>query len=236
MSPPSDWHRSAVSLVTRNEQRQTRVAAGSAMIPAMQRRVSMALLSVPLAAAGWLTAHSVAYKLAAPDSHDRAELLSATGHGYLEVESLFVACGLVLVVAGLFASVTEGIRDRPRSRVSVRLFTLVPVLGFAVLEHVERLVEHGAVPYGVALESTFLAGIALQLPFAIAAFSFTRALHALGHALGHLLRCLARPARPLRAAADPLAMTRRIPERARPLASGLAPGHGPRAPPAAAGP
>jgi len=36
------------------------------------------------------------------------------------------------------------------------------VLGFAVLEHVERLVEHGAAPYGVALESTFLVGLALR--------------------------------------------------------------------------
>jgi len=74
----------------------------------------MALLSIPLAVAGWLTAHSVAYTLAAPDSHERGELLSETGHGYLEFEPLFVGCGLVLVVAGLFASVTEGIRDRPR--------------------------------------------------------------------------------------------------------------------------
>jgi hypothetical protein len=55
---------------------------------------------VPLAGAGGLTAHSVADKLAEPHSHERAELLSATGHGYLELEPLFIACGLMLIVAG----------------------------------------------------------------------------------------------------------------------------------------
>ena len=202
---------------------------------AMPSRVPLALLSIPLAVAGWLTAHSVAYMLAAPDSHERRELLAETGHAYLELEPLFVACGLVLVVAGMFASVTDGIRDRPRSQPSMRLFSLMPVLGFVVLEHVERLVEHGAVPYGVALESTFLVGLALQLPLAVAAFGFTYALHGLSHSLGHVLRCLARPARSLLAPAQPLAVTRLVPERACALPSELMPGHGPRAPPVSAG-
>ena len=200
----------------------------------MQGRVSMALLSLPLAVAGWFTAHSVAYRLAAPDHHERAELLAATGHGYLELEPLFLAGGLVLVVAGLFASVTQGIHDRPDSRPSVRLFTLMPVLGFAVLEPVERLVAHGSVPAGVALETTFLVGLALQFPFAVAAFAFTHALHRLGHALGHLLRRWAGAARPLRAPALQLAVARLMREPARPLPLELAPGRGPRAPPASA--
>ena len=199
----------------------------------MRGRVPMALLSLPLAVAGWMTAHSVAYMLAAPDSHHREALLSATGHGYLELEPIFVACGLVLVVAGLLASITEGIRDRPGSRPSVRLFTLMPLLGFAVIEHVERLVDHGAIPYGLVLESTFLAGLALQLPFAVAAFGLTHALHRLGHSLGLLLRCPARPGRSLLA---PPAITRVVLERARALRFEMTPGRGPRAPPLSADP
>lgn len=202
----------------------------------MRSRVSMALLSMPLAVAGWLTAHWVSYALAAPDSHDRAELLSATGHGYLELEPLFVACGLVLVVAGLLASVTEGIRDRPRSRPSMRLLTLTPVLGFTVIEHVERLVGHGAVPYGVALEPTFLVGLALQLPFAVAAFGFVYALHGLAHSLGGALRCWMHPGRSLLALPATPAVARLTLEWIRPLPSALTPGHGPRAPPVSAGP
>src|SRR5215217_2197685 len=108
-----------------------RARGRAAMILDVQRRIAMALLSVPLAGAGWLTAHSVAYELAEPDSHDRAKVLSATGHGYLEFEPLFIACGFVLMVAGLFASVTEGIRDRPHARPPSRLFALTPVLALA---------------------------------------------------------------------------------------------------------
>ena len=200
----------------------------------MKARVAMALLAVPFAGAGWLTAHSLAYMVAAPDNHHRSALLAETGHGYLELEPLFIACGLVLVAAGLLASVTAGVRDRQSSRPSVRLFTLMPVLGFAVIEHVERLVEHGAVPSDLVLEPTFLVGLALQLPFAIAAFGFTYALHGLGRSLGHLLRHLARPARSLLAPATPPAITRLVLERARALPSELIPGTGPRAPPLSA--
>jgi hypothetical protein len=202
------------------------------MILDVLRRVPLALLSVPLAGAGWLTAHSLAYRLAVPDSHDRAELLSASGHGYLELEPLFIPCGAALMAAGLFASVTAGICDRPHALPSLRLFTLMPVLGFVVLEHLERMVEHGGVPYGLALESPFLVGLALQLPFAVAALSFSYALHGLAHALGGLLRRWARPVQSLHAAAPPLLVARLALEPARPLAPALVPGRGPRAPPA----
>jgi hypothetical protein len=201
------------------------------MIMTMRSRVSMALLSMPLAVAGWLSAHCLAYRLAAPDAHDRTELLSATGHGYLHLEPLFVACGLALIVAGLLASVTEGIRDRRRSRPSLRLLMLMPVLGFAVLEHVERLAAHDAAPYGAALEPTFLIGLALQLPFAVAAFGFVYALHGLAHSLGRALRFWMRPARSLLALVETPVATHLTPNWARPLASALTPGQGPRAPP-----
>ena len=212
-----------------------RARGRAAMILDVQRRIAMASLSVPLAGAGWLTAHSVAYELAEPDSHDRAKVLSATGHGYLEFEPLFIACGFVLMVAGLFASVTEGIRDRPHARPPSRLFALTPVLAFVVLEHVERLAEHGSFPYDLALEPTFLVGLVLQLPFAVAALSFSHALHALAHALGHLLRYWARPGRPFHATTPPLALAQPSPDAARPLPLALVPGSGPRALPAARG-
>ena len=203
------------------------------MIRDVLRRVPLALLSVPLAGAGWFTAHSVAYRLAVPDSHDRAELLSATGHGYLELEPIFIACGLLLMSAGLFASVTQGIGDRPQGRLPVWLFTLMPALGFIVLEHLERMVGHHGFPYALALEPTFLIGLALQLPFAVAAVSFSYALHALAHALGRLLRHWTRPVGPLYAAAQPVPVARLMLEAALPLAPALMPGRGPRAPPAA---
>jgi hypothetical protein len=200
------------------------------MLP-MRSRIAMALLSMPLALAGWLTAHSLAYTLAAPHDVEREELLADTGHGYLEFEPELLAGALVLVVVGLLASVAEGVSERPQSRPAARILTLMPVLGFVVIEPLERLLHDGAVPYGFVFESTFLVGLALQLPFAVAALGFTRALHGLGRSLGHLLWCLARPARLLAAPAEPPAAVRFVTERARALPSELLPGHGPRAPP-----
>jgi hypothetical protein len=195
----------------------------------------MSLLSVPLAGAGWLAAHSGAYLLAAPDGHERAELLSATGHGYLAHAPLFCACGAALVVAGLLACVTDGVRGHARVRQPLRLFVLMPVLGFATVEHLERLVAHDAFPYDAVLEPTFLIGLALQLPFAFVAFGFAHVLHGLGHVLGRLMRGWAKPACRLRVAQHALVVTRLIPEPARPLPLGLARGHAPRAPPAPSG-
>jgi hypothetical protein len=91
------------------------------MIRACSRASPWALLSVPPAGAGWLTARSVAYGRAVPDSHDHAQLLSATSHGYFELEPIFIACALLLMCARLFASVSKGIRDCPQGRLPMRL-------------------------------------------------------------------------------------------------------------------
>lgn len=191
----------------------------------------MALLSLAVVGAGWLAAHSAAYLLAVPDAHQRAELLDATGHGYLKFASLFAVCGFVVMVAGLLACVAEGVRASPESRLPVRLFAVAPPLAFAVLEHVERLVAHGAVPYGTALEATFLVGLALQLPFAVAAFGLLRGLQRLGHELGRVLRWSLGLSRRLRVRLHASSVIRVLVVPRRPRLSVLALGHGERAPP-----
>jgi hypothetical protein len=201
----------------------------------MARRVLMSLLSVPFAAAGWLAAHSAAYLLAAPDAHDRAELLSATGHGYLKFAPLFAACGLVLLIAGLLACVAEGVRARAESQPPLSLFVVTPPVAFVLLEHVERLAVHGAVPYDAVLEETFLVGLALQLPFAAAALGLLRGLHRLGHALGRVLRWSLGVLRPLRLAPRASGVVRVVVEPDRPRWTALALGHGQRAPPSPTG-
>jgi hypothetical protein len=131
--------------------------------------------------------------------------------------------------------VTAGVRDRPESRLGVRLFAVAPLLAFALLEHVERLVAHGEVPYGTALEAPFLVGLALQLPFAVTALCLLRGLHRLGHALGRALRRSLGLSRPLRL--DPLAfgLVHVALEPDRPRTSVLALGYGQRAPPCSVG-
>jgi hypothetical protein len=150
---------------------------------------------LPLAAVGWLSAHSLAYVLVEPDPEHRAELLVHSGHGYLGVAPLILACAITLVLAGLALAIREGLRGGARARVPLWPVALMPPLGFAVQEHLERLIELNAFPFGAVLEPTFLVGMALQLPFALVAITLARTVLALGDLIGRVL-ALRRSARP----------------------------------------
>lgn len=185
------------------------------------------LLFPPFAAAGWLGAHAVAYRLVAPDDHHRNELLAESGHGYLGAAPLVLACAVTLVVAGLAMAIHDGFHGRRHTRIPIWPLALVPLLGFAVQEHVERLIELGAFPTGAALEPTFLVGMALQLPIAALACLAARAMLVFGRAVG---RRVAAPAvLRLRARNVDVQLFPREPAVSR--GSILAGGHGQRAPP-----
>lgn len=188
--------------------------------------VWMSLL--PLAAVGWLSAHAGAYLLVAPDPEQRSQLLSGSGHGYLVAAPLIVACAITLVVAALALAILDGLRGAYRARVAAWPAALVPPLGFAAQEHLERLIELNAFPFGVVLEPVFLVGLALQLPLALAAVMLARALLALGHLIGRALAARRRSAR-RRAHPGSWRLPAWLgPKPVRPLATG----HGERAPPA----
>ncbi|MGH2946994.1 MAG: hypothetical protein ACRDPC_12160 [Solirubrobacteraceae bacterium] len=197
----------------------------------MARRRYVWLLSLPLAAIGWIAGHSLAYVLVAPHAGHREQLLSETGHGYLGVAPLLVACAITVLLAGLALAIGDGVRDRARARVAVWPIALVPPLGFAVQEHLERAIELNAFPLGVALEPTFLVGMALQLPLAAVALLVAHAVLAFGHALGRRAS-LGRALRPSAREPQPLPPVRHEPVLRRPPI--LAGGHGQRAPPAPA--
>ena len=101
-------------------------------------------------ALGCLAAHSLAYHLVTP----RAER-----HGYLAFAPLVVGVLVALAVVGAFR----------RGRTSSPLvFAVLPPLAFVLQEHAERLDL-------IVTEPAFLVGLALQLPFALAAFVAARA-------------------------------------------------------------
>jgi hypothetical protein len=140
------------------------------------------LLGVPLALAGVAAAHALANALfGSPDA--RGELFASNASG--AVLPLVAAVAIAAIVLGLAMRVASG----PKRSVSALagLFALLPPLAFVLLELLEGLVDRGAVPFGELAEPTFIAGLALQLPFAVAAYALARLLLRAGDELRMLL-------------------------------------------------
>lgn len=123
---------------------------------------------------GSLAAHSLSYRLAEPDTGERVLLLSTTGHGYVGLAALVIA-STVAAALGTLSIWALARRSAPAGRLS-GLLALLPVAAFAVQEHLERLLTSGTLSLGATLEPTFLIGIVLQVPFALAALWIARAL------------------------------------------------------------
>jgi hypothetical protein len=189
------------------------------------------LIALPLAVASWLGAHCFAYWLVSPGAEQHMGLHAERGHAYLGYTPAILIWGLALALAGLVLCVGEGLRGRRPSRPPLRLFALLPPVGFAVQEHLERLVGAGGIPHDLWAEPTFLVGFALQLPFALAALLVAYGLHSLGFGVGRTLSPTLALRRRVRCAPPSVL---RVPAPAALITiSVLAPGQGPRAPPAA---
>jgi hypothetical protein len=129
---------------------------------------------------GWAAAHGLAYRVVVPDSTERSHLLEETGHGYLDAAPL-LSLVLTLIALGFVGSLVRG-----RARFCTPWpFALLPPGAFIVQEHVERLLHEGQLPVTAALGPTFMVGLLLQLPFALAALLLARGMVALAEALVH---------------------------------------------------
>ncbi len=175
--------------------------------------------------AGLFAGHSLGYRLATPDAHERADALAGSGHAYLDLAPLALAVCMGLLLAALLFRAVAGFRGEPRRPAASRAFILLPPLAFVVQEHLERLLYSGDVPWTAALEPSFLFGLALQLPFALAALLIAWLLDSVAHVVGRAIAAsppsLIFPV----FVPDPVRVT------AAPRAAGLARGYGERAPP-----
>jgi hypothetical protein len=187
------------------------------------------VIALPLAVASWLGAHCFAYWLISPGAEHHMGVHAEHGHAWLGYTPALAIWGLAVLVAGLVLCVGEGLRGRRPARPPVLLFGLLPPVGFAVQEHVERLISSGSVPHDLVVEPTFLVGLALQLPFALAALLLTRALYTIGFSLGLAIAGRLAVGRPLlHGPCQPVS----LPASPTPVSpSALALGHGQRAPP-----
>jgi hypothetical protein len=128
-------------------------------------------IALPLAVLGALAGHEVGYRVALPDAHERAHLLEQSGHGYLAYMPIAVGAGLALSVLGFASMVVATVRPARGRRACTPawLVAVLPPLVFVLQEYLERYAPHGEIEWATALQPVFLAGLAMQLPFALLA-------------------------------------------------------------------
>ena len=118
----------------------------------MGRRALAWALVTPVAAAGVLAAHALAYRLTG----------TPTGavHAYLDHGPQVVAVLATVALLGL------ALQDRSLTAASTWWFAPLAPLGFAVQEHIEGLAHTGHLPW-LFTTPTFVLGLALQIPIAL---------------------------------------------------------------------
>ncbi|HVP75439.1 MAG TPA: hypothetical protein VMS63_05400 [Gaiellaceae bacterium] len=193
------------------------------------RRVLAWLVALPLLLAGSQAAHLLAYRWVYPEAHVRLEALVSTGHGYLSHLPLVLGVGSAIASLSLLLSAVDAARGRPARALPAWAFALLPPLAFVLQEFLERSLHLGAFAWQTAFAPTFLPGLALQLPFALAAYVAARLLLRAVERAGRALAPVRPPVRrvPAAAAAVPVealpvvgnALSRRLAKRGPPLPS-----------------
>jgi hypothetical protein len=156
------------------------------------RRAAAWLLAIPLMVAGSQVAHVFAFRLVYPQAHVRLEALLATGHGYMVgypafLPLLFGVLGGMVLVGFLWGIGCDLRRGRGQAGVPAWAFGLLPPLGFAIQEFVERWFTGVSFPWQVVLEPTFRIGLLLQVPFALVAYLVARLLLRVAQHVGRVL-------------------------------------------------
>jgi hypothetical protein len=132
------------------------------------------LLTLPAVVGGSLAAHFVTYLVADPNAHDRARLLAETGHSYMSRPALLLVVLLTVFAVGGLLAVHAEVHGRAGGRVSAWPYLIGAPLGYAMLEHCERLFSSGTLPTNLLTTPEFLIGLAMQLPFALLAVLISR--------------------------------------------------------------
>jgi hypothetical protein len=116
------------------------------------RRALAWALVTPVAAAGVLATHALAYRL--------------TGSPLGPTHDYLAHVPQVVIVLASLALLGLGLQDRSLSRLSPWWVAPLAPAGFACQEHIERLVHTGQMPF-LLTSPTFLLGLALQVPVAL---------------------------------------------------------------------
>ena len=154
------------------------------------------LIAMPLTVVGTLAGHSVGYWAAVPDAHERAHVLAASGHGYLQYAPLVLALCGALAALGFVAQALDAFRGRDTSGgTRITLVAAVAPTAFVLQELIERYVHDGHLRWELVVSAPFLLGLAAQVPFALLAAAFTFALATAAQHVANAIKA-ARPPRP----------------------------------------
>jgi hypothetical protein len=165
------------------------------------RRLSVWILVGSVAVAGCWVAHVLAYRLVYPDPLQRAQALQETGHGYMRYSLLVFASLAALGLMALALRVSHARRRVPLVTAGIWA-ALAPAVTFVLLEELESIFSGGSLPFGAALDPTFLPGLLLQVPLGLAAYLVVRLLLSSADELGRTLAC--RPRQRVRRASSDL--------------------------------
>jgi hypothetical protein len=171
------------------------------------RRARFSLVLVPLLLGGTETAHAFVERFA-PAEYQGAELFARDSLGRALLPWL-AAAAVALGLVALTAEVLVRARGRRARSVPLWAAAALPLLVFAVQEHLEYWAGHGRISWTLAWGWPFLAGLALQVPFALAAVFAARLL--LGVATAIAVRGTSRSQYPKRAAAHRLPRGQALP-------------------------
>jgi hypothetical protein len=151
----------------------------------MRRGLAWAL-TLPFVLLGTQAAHALAYELVYPQAHVR--ILLATGHGYLTYLPLALALAGAVALSALCVATVDAARGRPARKLPAWAFALLPPAMFVAQEVLELSLRTGTFGWQALLAPTFIPGLALQLPIALAAYVaarlLLRAAEHVGSALG----------------------------------------------------
>jgi hypothetical protein len=151
--------------------------------------------SLSVCTAGWLIAHSLAYRLSASGDESSGALVERTGHGHLAFSPSLIALSAAVLLLALAGAVVAGATRRTRPAVPLAPYILLPLVDFAGHTVLESTRDGHVDSAGAALEPVFLVGLALQVPLALLAALLVRAALVWAEGLGRGLtpRCGLRP-------------------------------------------
>ena len=150
----------------------------------MRRGLAWAL-TLPFVLLGTQAAHALAYELVYPQADLR--VLLATGHGYLTYLPLALALAGAVALAALCVAAVDAARGRPARKLPAWAFALLPPAMFAAQEVLELSLHTGTFGWRALLAPTFVPGLALQLPIALAAYVAARLLLRTAERVGYAL-------------------------------------------------